>query len=180
MTPTETLYHEHDIILLVLDAVDRAVESFKSTGALNLQQVEQMLDFFRNFADTCHHMKEEKQLFPRMAEHGVPFQGGPLGVMMTEHELGRHFLREIAAALPRARTRHEEAPGVIVENLAGYSELLRTHIMKENNIVFPLADRVLSPEDQTYLTQEFDRIESEEMGTGTHEKYHQLAHQLAH
>ena len=178
MTATETLIHEHEIISLVLDAAEREVQSQRSTGRLNANKVEQMLDFFRNFADTCHHMKEEKQLFVRMAERGVPFQGGPLGVMMTEHELGRHFLRETAAAIPLARSGNGAALKMIADNLGEYVELLRAHIHKENEILFPMADRILSPDDRADLAREFERIEAEEIGKGVHEKYHRLAHEL--
>ena len=130
MTPTETLRREHDLILQVLDAAEREVERQQSTGSLDVKKVEQMLDFFRNFADTCHHMKEEKQLFVRMAEYGVPFQGGPLGVMVTEHELGRHFLRETQAAILLARSGSSAAMKLIASNLAEYVELLRSHIRR--------------------------------------------------
>ena len=178
MTATETLRHEHDVILLVLNAAEREVQTQRSTGQLNVNKVEQMLDFFRNFADTCHHMKEEKQLFVRMAERGVPFEGGPLGVMMTEHELGRYFLRETAAAIPLARSENAAALKLIAANLGEYVELLRAHIHKENEILFPMADRILSPDERADLAKEFARIEAEEIGLDTHEKYHRMAHDL--
>ncbi len=63
--------------------------------------------------------------------------------------------------------------------LAAYAELLRQHIDKENNVLYEIADHVLTVRDQAELEQAFEKVESQEMGEGTHEKYHQLAHELA-
>jgi hemerythrin-like domain-containing protein len=57
--------------------------------------------------------------------------------------------------------------------------MLRAHIDKENSILYPIADRVFTAEDQQELMEAFDRVEAEEMGEGTHERYHQLAHEWA-
>jgi len=178
-TPTNTLRHEHDVILRVLQSAEREFKYYEDTGQLQVGQVEQMLDFFRNFADGCHHRKEEQQLFIRMQERGIPMQGGPIGVMLTEHELGRHHLGQIAAALLPAQRGESAAMHTIAEHLRDYVSLLRSHIMKENNILFPMADRVLTAQDQTELSAAFERIEQEEAGIGAHEKYHQLAHELS-
>jgi hemerythrin-like domain-containing protein len=59
----------------------------------------QGVDFVRNFADRCHHAKEEENLFPRMEARGVPRDGGPIGVMLFEHEEGRAYVRAIAGAI---------------------------------------------------------------------------------
>jgi len=47
--------------------------------------------------------------------------------------------------------------------------LLRPHINKENNILFAMADNVLTAEDQKHLAHEFERFEKEDTGVGVHE-----------
>ena len=42
-----------------------------------------------------------------------------------------------------------------------------------------MADQLLSAKDDQALFEAFEKIEAEEMGEGVHEKYHQLAHNLA-
>ena len=103
MRPTQTLMHEHQVILLAIGAAEREVSHIEATGQIHADRVEQMLDLFPNFADRCHHAKEEKLLFVRMGERGMPAQGGPVAVMLQEHEMGRRFLRAAAGALPGAR-----------------------------------------------------------------------------
>ncbi len=60
----------------------------------------------------------------------------------------------------------------------GYVDLLRGHIAKENNVLFPMANRVIPPDVQTEIVEKFELIEMEETGEGVHEKYHALAEKL--
>jgi len=179
MTPTDILKHEHQIILLVLDAAEQEVRQIQSTGKVRTEKVDKMLDFFRNFADRCHHAKEEDLLFVKMQERGIPVAGGPIAVMLHEHNEGRQRVKAVAEALPRAASGDASAIASVTDNLSAYVQLLRAHIGKEDNILYPMADRVFTPEDQQALAAEFDRVEAEEMGAGVHERYHQLAHELA-
>jgi hemerythrin-like domain-containing protein len=179
MTPTETLKHEHQIILAALGAAEREANSIQASGQVHTSQVEQMLDFFPNFADRCHHAKEEKLLFVRMGERGVPVQGGPIAVMLSEHDRGRALLKAAREALPQARAGDSQAVAALGTSLADYVRLLRSHIYKEDHILFPMADQVFSAEDQRSLGEEFDRVEAEEIGAGVHDRYHLMAHELA-
>lgn len=179
MTPTDILKHEHQIILMVLDAAEQEVRQIQDTGKVRAEKVDKMLDFFRNFADRCHHAKEEDLLFVKMQERGIPAAGGPIAVMLYEHNEGRQRVKAVAEALPNAASGEASAIAAVASNLSAYVQLLRAHIGKEDNILYPMADRVFTPEDQQALAEEFDRVEAEEMGAGVHERYHQLAHELA-
>jgi len=179
MTPIELLMHEHEIILMVLGAVEREAQRIQDSGQVNAVKTEQVVDFVRNFADRCHHAKEEDLLFVRMQERGMPAQGGPIGVMLIEHVEGRRLVKAVAEALPNAAKGDPQAVAAVRDNLLGYARLLRAHIGKEDNVLYPMADRILTPEDQQWLTKEFDRVEAEEVGAGVHEKYHSMAHELA-
>ena len=50
---------------------------------------------------------------------------------------------------------------------------------KQEKRLFPYAETVLTPKDMRDLAEAFEKVETEEMGEGVHEKYHQLAHDLA-
>jgi len=56
--------------------------------------------------------------------------------------------------------------------------LLSQHIYKEDNILYPMADRFLSPQKQAELEEGFARVERERMGPGRHEAYHALLERL--
>jgi hemerythrin-like domain-containing protein len=119
----------------------------------------------------------ETLLFKRMTERGFPVQSGPIAVMLSEHEAGRAFIRGIADGAAKLGT-DPAAARQIVENARGYIDLLRAHIDKENNVLFPMADRALGPEDQAYLAKEFERFEVAETGAGVHEAMIQLLGEL--
>ncbi len=179
MKPTEILMHEHQIILLVLKGVEREANRILETSSVNAEKVSQIVDFFRNFTDKCHHGKEEKHLFPRMEQCGIPRDGGPIGVMLYEHEEGRAFVRRMAELLEKLNTGDDSLKNELANTMLGYTELLTAHIDKENSILFPMGDNVLTENDQKELVEAFERIEREEMGKGVHEKYHELGHKLA-
>jgi hemerythrin-like domain-containing protein len=175
-SPTQLLMDEHELVLVVVDAMEREVTSIQRTGEVHADRVAQMVDFTRNFTDGCHHNKEEKVLFP-LLERREKAAGGPVSVMLSEHEAGRQAIRAIDEALPRAAS-DPAARDAVAENLATYAHLLRLHINKENSVLFPLADRVLDAGDKEQLAAEFERIEVEETGAGVHERYHAMAHGL--
>jgi len=167
-SPTAVLVHEHDLILQALDALEKKLTRLEAGGGADRAYFEKAVEFLRTFADKCHHGKEEDLLFKAMVNKGFPLQGGPIAVMLSEHEAGRAFIRGIAAGAARMGTDPSGATQVI-DNGRAYIQLLRGHIAKENQILFPMAERVLSPEDQALLAQAFDRFEAQETGAGVHE-----------
>jgi len=178
MTATEVLKKEHKIVLLVLNGAEREAKAIQDTDKVNVEKINQMVDFFRNFTDKCHHAKEEKYLIPKMAERGISSESKPIGFVLKEHIKGREKVKAIAEALPKVKKGDSSAIKSLKDNLSTYVELLRGHIDREDNILFPMADRIFTPEDQEVLTEAFEKVEAEEMGEGVHEKYHKLAHEL--
>lgn len=179
MQPTEELKHEHEIILKVLDAAAIEVLRISQTYKINPGKTAAMLDFFKGFVDRCHHTKEELHLFPMMESHGQPREIGPLAVLFEEHTLGRIYLKTAAKALTLVDKGDQASIDEVGGNLGAYIDLLRAHIAKENTILFPLADSLMTPEDQAGLEKAFAEVEADIMGPEAHEKYHQLANELA-
>lgn len=179
MSATETLKHEHQVILLALTGAEAQAEQLTRNPAQATALLAQMADFFRNFADRCHHAKEENLLFPLMEERGIPREGGPLGVMYREHEEGRAHVRAIFEALPQATGGNTVALAELRQHVFAFVDLLREHIDKEDHCLYAMADQALSAQDQDDLQAAFDRVEAEEIGEGVHEHYHELAHQWA-
>jgi hemerythrin-like domain-containing protein len=131
-----------------------------------------LLDFLKTFADRCHHGKEEKVLFPKLMQAGIPMNGGPLGVMFYEHEQGRQFLREMEQALADGQ------PAEFALSANRYAQLLEDHMAKEDNILFAKAEDVLTSEDDEALFERFNEIENE-LSEETHERFHHMLDTLA-
>lgn len=177
MKATEVLMEEHEVILRVLTALEKAVSDAPS-GKFNPDFFLEAADFIKNFADACHHAKEEGVLFVEMEASGVPMQGGPIGVMLAEHEQGRQYTRLMREAAEKWQAGDTSAVEAVKLNGMGYVNLLRQHIQKENNILFPMADRVVPTGKQSTIWEKFEQIELEETGEGVHEKYEALAEKL--
>ena len=172
---TEVLSDEHRVIERVLAVVEKLATA-PVEGSLDSWK--KALDFFSHFADQCHHLKEEKILFPAMEEHGIPRDGGPIGMMLTEHEEGRGYVRTMMAALTLAEARNEAAKDSLLNNARAYLRLLREHIQKEDEILFRIADDVIPVDEQKELLRSFEKHEAQEMGTGVHEKYLKITQEL--
>ena len=179
MKPTEILSGEHRIIEQVLDCLEEVAQDCETQGRLDKTSAEQALDFFRNFADGCHHGKEETHLFPAMEARGFPRQGGPTGVMLYEHEQGRAHIQGMAEAVEGATAGQNEAVTQFVTHARGYVGLLREHIEKEDHCLFAMANQALTEDDQQRLLAAFHHVEHEHMGLGMHEKFLQVADELA-
>ncbi|MFN0059761.1 MAG: hemerythrin domain-containing protein [Planctomycetota bacterium] len=155
MSAMETLYREHRIISAVVACLDAATTAATKRGTVDAKSFRQCIEFFRGFADACHHQKEEVALFPLLEERGIPRDGGPIGVMLHEHDLGRGYLQAMDQNLAGAERREADACQRLFAAARGYSHLLTEHIDKENEVLFPMADQILSAADQTRLAAEF-------------------------
>lgn len=178
MKATEILMEEHRVIERVLTALEKTAKAAGSVQEIRPGFFLNAADFIKGFADGCHHRKEEGVLFKEIVAAGIPEHGGPVGVMLAEHEQGRVFTRGMRQAAERWQAGDLSARDSVVQNALGYVSLLRNHIYKEDNILFPLADRIIPKDKQDSLTLAFDQVEHEETGEGVHEKYLGLAEQL--
>lgn len=178
MNATSVLMNEHRLIEHVLDALDIAADHLARSRLVRPAFFLDAADFIAGFADGCHHRKEEGVLFGAMQESGAPSGGGPIAVMLAEHEEGRALTRGLREAARALEAGDESARARVVSNARRYVSLLREHIAKEDGVLFPLADRLLSTERQARVIEGFDRVEREETGAGAHEKFHALAERL--
>ncbi|MBP7585829.1 MAG: hemerythrin domain-containing protein [Spirochaetes bacterium] len=178
MKPTDILREEHVLILEMLRVVNAACEKIDRGEMPDTARLASMIDFIRNFADKCHHAKEETLLFPALEKAGIPREGGPVGVMLHEHVLGRGYVKGMDEALGKMKAGDAKAAVHFIENARGYTTLLNAHINKENNVLFMMAEQRLGPAEEKELMEGFERVEREEIGEGVHEKYHALLHEL--
>ena len=163
----------------VLNCLERMVDESGARGRLEAEPASSAVEFFRMFADRCHHGKEEVHLFPAMEAKGFPREGGPTGVMLHEHKRGRGHVRAMDEAIAGAAAGEAEALSRFRRHGLAYAELLRQHIEKEDHCLFTMANQAFSHREQEELLAIFERVESEEMGEGTHEKYVKIADDLA-
>lgn len=178
MKATDILSREHEVILQMLDCLERIVEEASANGKLEAQPARDAIGFFQIFADKCHHGKEEAHLFPAMEAKGYPRVGGPTGVMLMEHESGRACVRGMSESAEAAAQGDRAAVRQFAQSGRNYIDVLRGHIEKEDHCLFGMANQVFSEQDQKSLLAAFEKAEAEHAGGGTHERHLAVAQSL--
>lgn len=174
--PIEMLSLEHKYILKVVHALSVIDAELNRGEHVDVERIQKVVRFMRNFADKCHHAKEEAALFPAMEQKGVPKTGCPLGVLRVEHEKGR----KLVAALKEAADTYAADSPEVLENIrtaiAEIRQLYPNHIWKEDEMAFPMAQRLFTQDELKQLKSDFDKAERE-FGHG-HDQYIAFADEM--
>jgi hemerythrin-like domain-containing protein len=155
---TDILMDEHRVIERVLDALEIASRALERGVSVRPGFFLEAADFIVGFADGCHHMKEEGVLFEAMVSSGMPPQGGPIAVMLMEHEQGRQFTRGLRDGVRKWEEGNDAGRRMVVSNAKSYVALLRDHIMKEDELVFPMAAQMIAPQQEAQVLRDYARV----------------------
>ncbi len=172
-TWTDLLIADHEQTERVIDALEKVWRE----GAPDPATVKKAVRYFSEFADACHNHKEEEHLFPRLSAAGIPSHGGPLGMMLMEHERSKQLLDAFSALGNRVVAGDSSAADEMVQVFLEYGTLLKAHYWKENDILYPMGRRALGPEDDAAIVNGIVEIE-DELGADTRRRYQALAQEL--
>jgi hemerythrin-like domain-containing protein len=178
MKATQGLKNEHRGIEQMLRVLSAISGNVGHGEPLHLAHVDGIMEFLTVFIDKCHHGKEEEFLFPTLEAAGVLREGGPIGVLLGEHDEGRRLVSRLKQCIADHRSGDRQAASGIQETVTAYVNLLQQHITKEDTVLFPLADERLDAEQDAILFEEFQRLERERIGVGKHEAFHTLLDEL--
>ncbi len=179
MKAIEELRAEHEGILVILDVLVRISQKIKAGGSVPVEHLKQIVEFLQVFADKCHHGKEEGILFPAMEAGGVPKAGGPLGVMLSEHDMGRSLIGEMKSLIQAYEAGDKGALTTLTDPALQYVDLLKSHIRKENEVLFAMAEPAIPEAKQKDLAERFEKFEDEVIGRGRHEAFHAMIENLS-
>ncbi|MFH1483037.1 MAG: hemerythrin domain-containing protein [Chloroflexota bacterium] len=174
---TSTLMEEHRLIERLLRVLESAAGKLERSEEVSPALFARALDFIRNFADRCHHGKEEDCLFHALEAHGLPRHAGPVAVMLSEHEQGREYVRRMTKALDAWGKGDWVAAGELAKNARGYAALLASHIPKEDNILYPMGENILPEGVKKGLLEAYEGVEKR-LGEDKHHEYTHLIEEL--
>ncbi|MDF7826222.1 hemerythrin domain-containing protein [Pontiellaceae bacterium B12227] len=155
---TQLMMDEHQLILRMITLVENNTAKIEAGTFNDWNFYLDAIDFVRNYADRFHHAKEEDVLFVELVKNGMPEKSSPIEAMLMEHDLGRAFIKNLEEAVSKTIQGSEDLHQVIVENAKGYATLLRGHIQKEDQILYPLAERVLPEAVRPRMTAAYDKV----------------------
>ncbi|MBI2630116.1 hemerythrin domain-containing protein [Candidatus Pacearchaeota archaeon] len=150
---SKILSEEHKNILKVIDALNAECNELENGAEIDKEFFIKAIDFIRNYADKFHHAKEEDILFKELCKPEAKMHCNPTEQMLYEHDLGRGFVKEMEKAVL------EGDKEKLIENSRSYAQLLREHIYKEDNILYPMADESLSYKTEKSMIARFDKVE---------------------
>lgn len=169
-----------DLLMADHEQTEKVIEALEkrwSEQAPDPATVAKALRYFSEFADACHNQKEEQHLFPRLQAAGIPSHGGPLAVMLAEHERSQQLLARFRALGQRVAGGEAGAAAEMVGAFQEYGALLKNHYWKENDILYPMGRRALSPQDSADIVAGIEALEAA-LGADTRQRYQALAREL--
>lgn len=177
-SPTQVLRDEHQVILRALHVLQEIFIRSDQYGETDYDGIQKCIYFFRLFADACHHGKEEDVLFPALEECGIAREGGPIGVMLDEHQQGRALVKQMSESLEPAREGHGAAKKTLFGAGRSYIDLLRRHINKEDACLFSMADRVMDTLSCQRVCGAYSQVCKRKLNGPTHDQLESLLIQL--
>lgn len=174
----EHMMSEHRRIEQVLGSLATFAEKLQAGVALPREELLKFADFFKNYADRCHHGKEEERLFLLMNRHGFPREYGPVGVMLAEHTSGRQQVRALAAIGGGSGPLTESEKEQIVAHANEFISLLLSHIQKEDHVLYPMAEQSIPPDQMLKLDASCQEFDQKVVGNKEIERLVRLAHEI--
>jgi DUF438 domain-containing protein len=164
------LVHEHELIERAMAVLKQNLDALEQ-GRHDPTQLTRALDFLLEFGDKVHNRKEEDHLFPLMHHKGIPVEGGPLGVMLREHEAERELLARMMLAVPGLDTLSPGERDNFCREGMDYLRIRAEHIWKENDVLYAMGRQVLSPDEGAGLVDAFNAIDLAAYGNRAKENF---------
>ena len=173
---TRKLVDEHQLILRMIALLENNAPRTAEGNYLNWQFYLDGIEFIRQYADRFHHAKEEDVLFKALIDNGMPKDNSPVAAMLMEHDQGRSFVSAMEDAVHEAQTGRKDNYQEIAKNALGYAALLRDHIAKEDDILYPLSERVLPEALRANILERYQAAEAK-MSSTFSEHYNRIVKQ---
>jgi len=170
---------EHRVIEQAISALAGYARAITRGADHPRQDLAELVSFLQDYADAHHHGKEEDILFRAMVEHGMPTDGGPLAVMLAEHTEGRRFTRALAELAAAESAWDSEQQRRLLLAAMRYAQLLRSHIQKEDRVLYPLAAQMLPEDAWQQIDSEFSAFQAAPGRAEKAARFERLAAELA-
>jgi hemerythrin-like domain-containing protein len=160
MKTNEVLMEEHRNIEAVLDAWEAFADEISHAPVDDEKSwLNKFVRAIREYADAYHHGKEEEILFVAMVDSGFPREQGPIAVMLHEHDQGRALVGTLESMAQLSGEWSEKERAQIFDVIHNFSQLLRGHIQKEDQVLYPMAASQLPDEKKSQVDAAVDAFE---------------------
>ena len=179
MNPTTDIQSDHVAMTIILDAMEKRANEILENGNVDYFRIGQILDFLHNYTDTLHYAKEERILFPAVADDSKPWISIMINNLVQEHALARDYITEIDMHLNSCLAGDANALQDLGAVMLKYVELEKNHIKVEDEIVMPLFKRLLNSNMLEGFKFEFKQIPTEKIDHLKYLEYYRLINILS-
>ncbi|MGM0395631.1 MAG: hemerythrin domain-containing protein [Bacillota bacterium] len=172
MKSIEIMVEEHRNIRRMLKVLREVAYRIMTGGNYHLDDLPEIIDFVRNYADKLHHGKEEDILFKAMNQQIEKLaKSGAITGMYIEHDQGRLFIANLETGYKAFKEGDDRARLDIIGNAIAYTDLLDRHIERENTALYKFAENMLPDEIKSKVDSDCDIVEDEATSSGTKARY---------
>lgn len=166
MRSIDLLRQEHDWIARLLHGFQQHLEAGARAGRLESGATLELLSLLGHFADGLHQRREEQALFPRLLARATSVEQRLfLGRLAAEHEQDREHFAVMQRSLLGATYGHSMDLREFLRAAGRYLDLQRQHMVRENGQLLPLAESLLTEEDDAVLVQTFRAMDAGDPGS---------------
>ena len=158
-SPLGILLEEHKMLQQIAEKLVMLTE--KVQRAETPDSVIEELSQLKHIADELldaekHYLREENVLFPVLERHGI---SEPPAIMWMEHNQLREKKKQLKALIENfTKMNFSDFKRQLGELAKAVGDMLNNHIYKENNILFPVAQRVITEKEWSDMMEDFDEI----------------------
>lgn len=161
MKPSELLREEHREIGRAIAVVRSIADRIDVGEEIDAKVIGDVLFFLMEFADLCHHGKEERVLFPAVEERAGDEERDLIERLMADHRIGREHIAAMLKATKDYERGKRNASERLAREMLEYVSLLTQHIRLENSVFADLLNRLFSKEEGEELVAKCDEVERE-------------------
>jgi len=158
--PLDVLREEHRVLSTLLDCLHALLLELREHRRLEFGTASELVEILEEFGERLHHGKEERLLFGIVAAYGLPPEAGAFSLMAEEYDLSRLAFARMRDALAAATGGAPRALPAFERAAEDYLSSLRTHLAKEERVVFPLVDTRLTDDTRVKLRAAMERVDS--------------------
>ncbi|HSO12593.1 MAG TPA: hemerythrin domain-containing protein [Anaerolineales bacterium] len=102
--------------------------------------------------------KKEELLIETLKNNGFSQEEGPVGAMLAEQKKSRDAAEHLLSAVKGWQGGDEEARVEVGWAASEYTATLRQHLDRLKNLIFPLLEQNISPEDERRISEGLNKI----------------------
>ncbi|MDI6860939.1 MAG: DUF438 domain-containing protein [Caldisericia bacterium] len=154
--PINILMKEHELMLKMGDELTKLFNLVKDE--LSFKENEgKISEIIKNFKDSeSHYLREENALFPTLEKYGVV---EPPKIMWMEHDKIREIKKSLFESYEKLKENFKNDVLIKIKSISlELFNFINSHFFKENNILFPTANKLFKKEDFLKVKKDFDEI----------------------